>query len=107
MQSVAEVFTAIKERLDREPQRLKGLVGKFQFDLSGAGGGQYHVDVGDGKATVAAGLLSDPDVTISMSGEDFIELATGRLGGTQAFMTGRLRVRGDMSLALRLQSLIS
>jgi putative sterol carrier protein len=41
-----------------------------------------------------------------MSGDDFVGLATGTLDPTMAFMTGKLKVRGDMALAMKLQNLL-
>lgn len=48
-----------------------------------------------------------PDCTLTISDSDFVDLATGKLDGNQAFSSGRLNVAGNMMLALRLQSLFS
>ena len=64
------------------------------------------MEVGNGVASVVAGVKSEPNLTISMSGENFVELATGKLDGTMAFMTGKLKVKGDMGLAMKLQNLL-
>jgi putative sterol carrier protein len=43
---------------------------------------------------------------IEMKASDFVDLAVGRLDGTQAFMNGRLRLHGDMAKAMRLQQIL-
>ncbi len=88
-----------------QADRSKGLAVVCQWELSGERGGQWHLDVADGTLQVIEGVAENPNVTLAMSDETFVKLLTGRMDGTAAFMTGRLKVRGDMGMALRLQSL--
>jgi 3-hydroxy-3-methylglutaryl CoA synthase/NAD(P)-dependent dehydrogenase (short-subunit alcohol dehydrogenase family)/putative sterol carrier protein len=68
----------------------------FQFNLSGAGGGDWAVIVKDGKCNVSAGKVDNPTTTIAMDGSDFVDLITGKLDGMKAFSAGKLKVKGDM-----------
>jgi putative sterol carrier protein len=61
----------------------------------------------DGKSGRVSNEDGDADTTLSIGWDDWIALAKGELGGASAFMQGRLRIDGDMSNALQLQSLLS
>lgn len=106
MPSAKEVFAEIQERLTANPEKTKGMNAVYQFDLSGDEGGQWHIAINDGTASVKEGQAESPNVTISMSASDFVDMATGKLDGTMAFMSGKLKLKGDMGLAMKLQSLL-
>ena len=89
-----------------DPEKMKGVSAVYQFDLSGDNGGVFHVTVDDGKATVVESEHDNPNITISMAAEDFDAMLDGKLNATSAFMAGKLKVKGDMSLAMKLQSLL-
>ncbi|MBX6350697.1 MAG: SCP2 sterol-binding domain-containing protein [Clostridia bacterium] len=104
--TVSEIVERIRDEIARRPESLAGLEGSFQFVLTGEEGGDFHASVHDGRALVALGRLSSPSVTITMDARDFADMVAGRLSATSAFMSGRLKLEGDVGLALRLQSLI-
>jgi len=68
----------------------------FQFNISGPGGGDWHVIVKDSTCTVKAGIHSGPTTTLKMLDEDFLALTAGRLPAMQAFTTGKLKIEGDL-----------
>jgi putative sterol carrier protein len=61
--------------------------------------------VKEGACTVQSGVHADPQVTISMAGDDCLKLLNGQLNVPASVMTGRLRVSGDIGLAMQLKSL--
>ncbi len=83
----------------------KGLNATYQFDLSGDGGGQWHAVIANEQCEVKPGKATSPNITISMTAQDYLDMVNGKLNGQMAFMTGKLKIAGDMGLALRLQSL--
>ena len=87
------------------PQAAQGLNCVIQYDLTGDGGGQYHSTIKDGAATVVAGPHPSPNMTVIMGAQDFVDMTSGKLDGMSAFMSGKLRISGDMGLAMKLQSL--
>jgi putative sterol carrier protein len=89
-----------------DPAKMKGVTAVYQFDLSGDNGGVFHAVVDDGKASVVEAAHDSPNITISMTAEDFDSMLEGKLNATSAFMAGKLKVKGDMSLAMKLQSLL-
>ena len=101
--TIADFFDRLPASLDRDAAEDVTVV--YQFDLSGAQGGQYSVQVQNGVCTVQAGAHADPQVTISMAGDDCLKLLNGKLNVPASVMTGRLRVSGDMGLAMQLKSL--
>jgi putative sterol carrier protein len=86
-------------------EAAKGLNAIYQFDLSGEGGGKWHVMINNDQCQVKEGTHASPNITISMTAQDYLDMLSGKLNGQVAFMSGKLRISGDMGLALRMQSL--
>ena len=109
---MADAPTSCKQAFDMMPSRFKkdaakGLNAIYQFDLSGDGGGKWQVLINNDQCEVKEGPHPSPNITISMAAQDYLDMLAGKLNGQMAFMTGKLRIAGDMGLALRLQSLFS
>ena len=98
-----EIFDQMAANLNTDA--AKGMNSTIQFNLSGDSGGQWYVSIKDGKAEVTKGTASAPNMTLSMSAQDYVDMIMGKLNGQMAFMTGKLRIAGDMGLALRMQQL--
>lgn len=101
--TVRAFFSTLAGKLD--PEAAEGLDVVYQFNLNGAEGGQYQLQIRDGACQVSEGVHPDPQVTLAMSGEDCLKVLNGQISGTMVAMTGRLRISGDMGLALQLASL--
>src|SRR5271168_4751455 len=107
-----EAPTSAKQAFEMMPSRFnkeaaKGLNAVYQFDLSGDGGGKWNMVIDNGEYSVHEGTHASPNITISMAAKDYLDMLAGKLNGQMAFMTGKLRIAGDMGLALRLQSLFA
>jgi len=68
----------------------------FQFKISGADGGEWHVGVKDGACECLEGAHSAPTTTILMSDEDFVAMIGGKLNAMQAYTSGKLKIEGDL-----------
>jgi putative sterol carrier protein len=101
--SVQEFFSGLGGQFKAD--KAAGLTAVYQFSISGEQGGEWHADIADGACTVSEGVASDPNITISAGDEDWLQIVSGRLNPQMAFMTGKLKVKGDMGLAMRLQSI--
>ncbi|MDE3025306.1 MAG: SCP2 sterol-binding domain-containing protein [Acidobacteriota bacterium] len=99
-ETVQEFFTSLPSRA--EPSKTAGMTNSYFFDIEGAG--QWTVDVDDGAVSVKEGG-GDADVTISTSQETFEKIIAGDQNPTSAYMTGKLKVKGDMGAAMKLQKL--
>ena len=104
--SVQEVFDNICTTF--KPDKAAGEKAMFQFDFSGAAGGRFWTKVADG--TCASGNGDAPekaDITILSSAEDWVAVVNGELNPMTAFMAGKIKVQGNMGLALKLQNWFS
>lgn len=95
-----EFFDTLPSRVDAA--RTAGVNKSYVFDIEGAG--VWKVDVTDAGVEVTEGG-GDADVTIHASEETFRAIAEGKQNPTTAFMTGKLKIDGDMSAAMKLQQL--
>jgi putative sterol carrier protein len=106
---MADAPTSCKEAFERMPtvfnkDAAKGLDAVFQFDLSGDGGGKWNVAVKNETCDVKEGAHPSPNVTISMAGQDYLDMVNGKANPQMLFMSGKLRIAGDLGLAMRMQS---
>ena len=98
--TVQEFFANLESKADSS--KTAGMSNSYVFDVEDAG--QWMVDVDDGKVTVTEGG-GDADVVISTSEETFEKIVAGDVNPTSAYMTGKLKIKGDMGAAMKLQKL--
>lgn len=100
---LARVFGGMRDAF--RPERAPGQQAVLQWDLSTPDGPRsWQLSVEDGTASLAEGAPASPRVTLGMALADLLRFAAGRLDGMQAFMSGRLRVSGDLMLAQAMQT---
>ena len=105
MTTMAEALQSMMERFN--PAKAKGVNAVIQLNATGDDGGQYYTTVADGKATLTQGAAPNPTVTINVAARDWIDIMSGKLDPTRAFMAGKLRITGDLGLMMRFQSMFS
>ncbi|MCB1154003.1 MAG: SCP2 sterol-binding domain-containing protein [Deltaproteobacteria bacterium] len=106
MSDVQQVFDNMQTRLDDNPDSVAGMNCVYQFNVTGDEAGEWHADLTGEKAEIKQGPHASPNCTITVKGEDFVNIANGKLSGQMAFMTGKLKIAGDMGLAMKLQKLL-
>ena len=98
--SVKPIFAAMPLSINKDAAKDANAV--YQFNLSGDGGGQFTVVIKHGDCTVEEGATAAPDVTISATATDYLNVVTGTYPFGLAFVNGRLKVEGDLRLLLRM-----
>jgi putative sterol carrier protein len=99
-----ELFTSLPERFRSE--RAGDLDATYAFELTGDDGGSWTVRVADGALTVEDGLASNADVTVTASASNWMAIVEGRMDPQLAYLTKKLRVSGNLQLALRLREVV-
>ena len=102
-QTCEESFAEMEKTF--RPDAAGKLNAVYLFDISGSGGGKWTLQIQDGKCELKPGLVGTPSVTIAISDQDWLAIHKGSLNSQMAFMMGKLRVAGDMGLAMKLQSI--
>jgi putative sterol carrier protein len=95
-----DFFDSLPSRADAS--KTAGMNNSYLFDIEGEG--QWLVTVTDGAVNVTEGG-GDADATISTSAETFDKIVAGEQNPTTAYMTGKLKIKGDMGAAMKLQKL--
>uniref|UniRef100_A0A673YQB2 Hydroxysteroid dehydrogenase-like protein 2 n=1 Tax=Salmo trutta TaxID=8032 RepID=A0A673YQB2_SALTR len=103
---IAETFNIIKGVLN--PDIVKSTGGVYKFDLSGEHAGVWFIDMKNGGGSAGSGEPPvKADVIMTMDSADFTKMFAGKLKPTMAFMSGKLMIKGDMSLAIKMEKMMS
>ena len=105
-------MATVKEVFDQMPGRFRadkaaGTNAIIQYDVSGEGGGTWHAIIKDGACQVSPGPATNPNLTLSMAAQDWLDMVSGKQSGQMLFMSGKLKLKGDMGLAMKLGSMFS
>ncbi len=103
----AEVFTGMDAKLKANPERVAGMKCVYQFKVTGDNGGDWFVDLMGDVANVSSGTKEGANCTVTLAGQDLVDIVGGKLNGQMAFMTGKLKIAGDMGLAMKLTKILS
>jgi putative sterol carrier protein len=103
-------YTSVKETFEKMPSvfqaaKAKGMNSVIQYVFDGEGGGNWFIEIKDGSARTGEGMRDNPNVTITMGVQTWLDLVNEEISGMQAFMGGKLKVVGDMGLAQKVDIL--
>lgn len=104
--NLEEIWQEIDRRANERPDLLKDLEAKYSFQITGEESGEYGLVFENSKATVMKGGIDDADCSMTMGIDVFKKLIQGNLNAASAFMTGRLKVKGNIALGLKLEQLL-
>jgi len=103
--NIGEAISLAKQRT--AGKTIPGPDSIFQFHLLGEGGGNMYVQIMGGQAIVAQGVAPKHDVSVSIDTDDIDGIMHGRLEATSLYFQGKVKVTGDLMLAMRAASLLS
>ena len=102
---VREVFEVMPKRFN--PDAAQGMDAVLQFDITGDGGGTWVLLIRNGACQVREEIHENPNLSLSMKGVTWLSIVNKELNAVQAFLSGALKIKGDMSLAQKIPELFS
>jgi len=88
------------------PDKATGVDAVVHFKFTGAEPGEWNATIREGKCEVAQGIpRKEPNMTLTADSADYIKIFTGELDGMQAFMQGKIKLGGDLNLAMKLMQM--
>lgn len=92
-----EFLASLDGELKSDSSRTAGVTAIFQFEVSGPDGGHWWIEANRGSGSVSEGDAAGADLTVRMTDEVMVAMATGELDGTEAYFNGQLEIEGDQS----------
>ena len=86
------------------PEKAKDVEAVIQYHLTGEEGGDWIITIKDGQCTVEEGVAENPTLTLEADAQDYKNVILGKLDGMAAFMQGKLKLKGNLNLAMKLTS---
>lgn len=84
------------------PEKAEGVEAVVQYHLTGSEAGEWIVNIGQGECTVEQGEAESPTLTLTADSDDYLKVLTGELNAMSAFADGKLKLKGDLGLAMKL-----
>ncbi len=104
--TMEDIWNEINKKLNENTVPIEGMTVSYSFDLSGDDGGIYGLKLAHSSAETTTGDPGEVDCALKMSVKDFKKLLAGNLNSTTSFMMGKLKVKGNIGLALKLENLL-
>lgn len=104
-ESIKDYFeNKVSKKVTGNPDMVKRINAIYQFNITGDAGGVWIVDLINGE--VREGEDPNAKCTVTVKDEDFLQVISGKLNTQMAFMSGKLKIGGDMSLAMKLGEIL-
>jgi putative sterol carrier protein len=99
--------SAVREMVEKMPgaflpEKAGDATARIQLDLTGDQGGAWLLDVAERQCTVTEEKASQVDVTVTMDAADFVALYSNKLNPVQAFMSGKIKISGNVGMVMQL-----
>lgn len=104
-ENFGEFFSGLGSRIDTN--KTAGMNATYQFIASGEGGGEYFVKFNNGIPEVGNGRADNPTIALTASAPDWVAIMNRQMNGQTAFLTGKLKIQGDVTLAMKLESIFN
>ncbi|XP_070505381.1 hydroxysteroid dehydrogenase-like protein 2 [Chironomus tepperi] len=104
--TIATLFKKIESHITPEVIEKTGAI--YQFEVRGEEAGTWHIDLKNAPGKAGKGAPdSQPDATLTMDSKDFFNMLSGQLKPANAFLSGKLKISGDMRKAMKMEKLMS
>lgn len=103
MATARELMESAKKQIAENKARAAAVGAIYKFVLEGDGGGTFVLNLKDEPGVTEGD--GDAQCTIKMKAKDYVDMVEGRTSGQRLYFTGKLKVKGDMSLAMKLEQL--
>ena len=103
MATAAEKMEDAKKKIEANQEGAKQIGATYKFVLDGEGGGTWVMNLKDNPGVTEGD--SEAQCTIKMAASDYVDMLEGKANGQQLFFSGKLKIEGDMGLAMKLQNL--
>ena len=100
---IRAIFEEMPKRLNSDA--AEGVDVLVRINLTGNAGGTYYLEISEGEAKITESAIGQPQLTMTISAVDYVNLIRGKLKGQLAFMNGKLKMAGDMGLAMKIPTL--
>lgn len=87
------------------PEKAEGINATVLFDILGDQKGQWTVIIKNKKCNVTKGAIVNPNLTLSANSQDLLDIFNGKMDAMKAFMGRKIKLDGDLALAIKLTSL--
>lgn len=87
------------------PEKAAGVNATIQLNLNGDDGGNWLLKIADGEIAAEEGEADSPDLTLDMDADDYVALTRGEANPMTLFMAGRIKLQGDVTLAMKFQEM--
>ena len=98
--TIAELISKMPDAF--VPERAPGLTAVIQFHFTGAEPGDWNAEIKNGALKVEKGTHPTPTISVTADSADYLKIFTRELDPMQAFMQGKLKLQGDLSLAMKM-----
>lgn len=104
--AVKTALDNLYDKISANPQGITGLQAVFQFNVTGDSAAVYQIKFDNNQVFMTTHEEFTPDCTLSVSEKNFLKLIEGSLNPTTAYMFGKLKIKGDLTLAMKLQGVL-
>lgn len=105
--TVKEVFDSVSERIKSNPNRIAGISATYQFNVTGDGGADFFMKIGNGEAEIGEGIAPGANCSSKLSIQDFLDMSNNKVSGQHLFFSGKMKVSGDPMLGMKLGQIMA
>ncbi|MBL4954523.1 SCP2 sterol-binding domain-containing protein [Neobacillus sp. OS1-32] len=104
--SLSELVEKITEIINENPEPIQGFNAVVQFEVTDQDPSTYQYYFEDNTLKIMAGVEAEPKVTMQLNYDHFKKFLLGKLSGAMALMTGKVKVKGDITVALKIENIL-